>query len=327
MNNKVSMKNQIIKTTSSDLTPAENHPAIVSNAGDAARFAYDEFVYGAISNHHTRRAYRRAVDKFLLWCGDIKLHEIVPRHVRQFMDKSQGSPASKKLYLSAIRHFFDIQVTRHAVILNPALSVRGERYQVIEGKTPEITTPQAHQLLQSIDGATLVNRRDKAIVGILIYTAARIGAVAKLQVKDFYHSGEQYCLRFAEKGGKSREIPIRHSLELYIMDYMADAGITVCNEALPFFQTSFGTTKRFTGRGMTDNDMQRMVKRRMKDAGLPARLSAHSFRSGTATDLLEQGVSREDVQYLLGHADPRTTNLYDRRKRKVTRNIVERISV
>jgi hypothetical protein len=47
----------------------------------------------------------------------------------------------------------------------------------------------------------------------------------------------------------------------------------------------------------------------------------------TITDLLEQNVRLEDVQNLAGHADPRTTRLYDRRGRKVTRNIVERISI
>jgi site-specific recombinase XerD len=70
-----------------------------------------------------------------------------------------------------------------------------------------------------------------------------------------------------------------------------------------------------------------MVKRRMKDAGLPARLSPHSFRVATITDLLKQGVPLEDVQVLAGHADPRTTRLYDRRGRQVSRNIVERISI
>ena len=78
---------------------------------------------------------------------------------------------------------------------------------------------------------------------------------------------------------------------------------------------------------MTAGDIARMVKRRMKDAGLPSRLSPHSFRVTTITDLLDQGVPLEDVQNLAGHADPRTTRLYDRRKRKVTRNIVERISI
>ena len=53
----------------------------------------------------------------------------------------------------------------------------------------------------------------------------------------------------------------------------------------------------------------------------------HSFRVATITDLLTQGVPLEDVQYLAGHADPRTTRLYDRRQKKVTRNIVERISI
>lgn len=67
-----------------------------------------------------------------------------------------------------------------------------------------------------------------------------------------------------------------------------------------------------------------MVKRCMKDVGFPVRLSPHSFRVTTITDLLAQGVPLEDVQY---HADPRTTRLYDRRQRRVTRNIVERISI
>lgn len=82
-----------------------------------------------------------------------------------------------------------------------------------------------------------------------------------------------------------------------------------------------------TGRPMTGNDIGRMVKRRMAAAGLPSRLSPHSFRVATITDLLEQGVPLEDVQNLAGHADPRTTRLYDRRQRRVTRNIVERISI
>lgn len=79
---------------------------------------------------------------------------------------------------------------------------------------------------------------------------------------------------------------------------------------------------------MSENDVLRMVKRRLADAGLPAdRLTCHSFRATTITDLLDQGVPLEDVQYLAGHADPRTTRLYDRRKKQVTRNIVERISL
>ena len=82
---------------------------------------------------------------------------------------------------------------------------------------------------------------------------------------------------------------------------------------------------------MTGIDICRMMKRRLKGAGLPGHFSPHSFRVTTVTDLLEQNVPLEDVgfdvQYLAVHSDPRTTRIYDRRRHKVTRNIVERISM
>jgi integrase/recombinase XerD len=73
--------------------------------------------------------------------------------------------------------------------------------------------------------------------------------------------------------------------------------------------------------------MRQMLKRRLADAGLPELFSPHSFRVAVVTDLLNQNVPLEDVQYLAGHSSPTTTRLYDRRRHKVTRNIVERISI
>jgi site-specific recombinase XerD len=243
------------------------------------------------------------------------------------MDELRGAVPTKKQHLAALRHFFDHLVTRHAVILNPAASVRGERYQVVEGKTPEITVEQARRLLRSVDTSHVVGLRDRAIVGILVYTAARVGAVAKLQVRDYFDAGDQYCLRFSEKGGKSREIPVRHDLQHFMTSYLAAAGIAAAAPDVPLFRTAVRRTRRLTEHPMTAGDMGRTVKRRMRDAGLPARLSPHSCRVAIITDLLSQGVPLEDVQYLAGHADPRTTRLYDRRQRRVTRNIVERISI
>jgi site-specific recombinase XerD len=243
------------------------------------------------------------------------------------VDELPGAVPTKKQHLAALRHFFDLLVVRHAVILNPAASVRGERYQVVEGKTPEISVGQARQLLRNIDTGHVVGLRDRAIVGILVYTAARVGAVAKLQVRDYFDAGDQYCLRFTEKGGKSREIPVRHDLQQFMSCYLAAANGAPTSPDAPLFRTAIRRTKQLTENGMTAGDMGRMVKRRMRDAGLPPRLSPHSFRVATITDLLAQGVPLQDVQHLAGHADSRTTRLYDRRQRRVTRNIVERISI
>jgi integrase/recombinase XerD len=59
----------------------------------------------------------------------------------------------------------------------------------------------------------------------------------------------------------------------------------------------------------------------------PHRFSPHSFRVAVVTDLLNQNVPLEDVQYLAGHSNLRTTQIYDHRRRRVTHNIVERISI
>jgi integrase/recombinase XerD len=306
-------------------------PAIITAAGKAAAFAYAEFFGAEIESLHTYRAYRYAVDQFLAWCGErgLALQRVSPALVGDYVRRHLvGSKPTKKLHLSALRKFFDRLVLRHVLMLNPASSVRAPRYSVVEGKTPAFSVEQARELLASIDTTHVVGLRDRAIIATLIYTAARVGAVAKLRLEDYSPDGNQWWFRFDEKGGKARTIPARHNLQTYIEAYLAAAGIERDPGETPLFRSAVRKTKVLTRVSMTANDVYRMVKRRVRGAGLPARsLTCHSFRATTITDLLNQGVPLEDVQYLAGHADPRTTRLYDRRQKQVTRNIVERISV
>jgi site-specific recombinase XerD len=304
-------------------------PRIVSDASPAAPFVWDEFFRGTLRNPHTRTAYSRAVQKLLLWLEKfgISLAQVTPGMIGGYFDELDGSVPTKKLALAAIRRFFDAMVQRHVMILNPAASVRGERYTVVEGKTPEIAPDQARALLSAINTSTPVGLRDRAVIATLIYTAARAGAVASLRLKDFAHDGTQYALRFAEKGGKSREIPVRHDLERYLQGYLAVAVADDEPKTLPLFRTLVRRTGKFTANPMSGTDIWRMVKRRLKSARLPAQICPHSFRVATVTNLLSQGVPLTDVQFLAGHSDCRTTKLYDRRSQAVSRNLVERISI
>jgi integrase/recombinase XerD len=337
--------NELIKASSVIVPAASGNatlPALIEQAGGAARFAWDEFFYAEHHNPHTQKAYMAAVKRFLAWAEGqgVELPAITPGMLGQYLAGLGGSPAKRNLHLSALRGFFDRLVNRHVVILNPAASVKGVKEQVLEGKTPEITIEQARTLLASItlsrmvktkEGTVevplLVGLRDRAILATLAYTACRAGAVAKLRLQDFQSDGTQYVLRFQEKGGKSREIPVRHDLEGNIRAYVEAAGIAGDAKERPLFRSTLRRTKQLTGNALTSKAICELVKRRLKDAGLPLRLSPHSFRVATITDLLTQGVPLEDVQYLAGHAEPRTTGLYDRRQKKVTRNIVERISI
>ena len=311
---------------------APDLPALVRQAGPAAVFAAEEFFYAALGNEHTRNAYRAAVERFLDRCEQrgLTIERITPKDVGQYFDELRRenlSIASRKLHLAALRHFFDALVRRHAVLLNPALSVRGERYAAVEGKTPEISVPQARSLLASINSETPVARRDRAVLALLAYTASRAGAVAKLRRGDLTELNGEAQLRFTEKGGRSRQIPVRGDLEKILSAYLTAAGLEDTQADTPLFRAALGKTGRLGTGGLSAHDIARMMKRRLRDASLPSELSPHSFRVAVITDLLTQGVPLEDVQRLAGHADPRTTRLYDRRHRKVTRNIVERISI
>lgn len=304
---------------------------LVARAGPEAASASDDFFHGAIRNEHTRRAYRHAVKGILVWAArhGIRLTDITPGDVGRYFDTLAGktSISTRKQHLAALRHFFDGMVTRHVVFTNPALSVRGERYETVEGKTPEITVAHARQLLASISTSNVIGLRDRALLAILTYTAARVGAASALRRGDFYDAGDQWMFHFNEKNGKSREIPVRHDLVGMIFDYLDAAGLRNAPQGTPIFQSAKKNGKELSGAQFHVNDVCRMMKRRLKPLGLSKRLSPHSFRVTTITDLLDQNVPLEDVQRLAGHADPRTTRLYDRRDRQITRNIVERISI
>jgi site-specific recombinase XerD len=316
-------------------------PAIVTEAGPNAEYAYADFFKAKVGNVNTRKAYKRAVDRFLFWCREcgVKLHEVTSfligdylEHALTDKDGHQLAPPSKKQHLAALRHFFDNQQMYHSILINPALSVRGPKYSAHEGKTPAFGDRQVKALLKSIDVGDIVGLRDKTLLMVLAYTAARAGAIAKLRMVDYYSDGTQWWFNFGEKGGKLHLVPARHDLQLQMASYIDDARLRGQPDKSPLFRTARKKRKReprqLSDQGLSGNDLLRIVKRRLKAAGLPANtFCCHSFRATAATDLLKQKVPREEVQYLLGHSDARTTDLYDRTKKEVTRNIVERISI
>jgi integrase/recombinase XerD len=312
-------------------------PPIIQEAGPGAEYAYADFFKAKISNSNTRKAYKRAVDRFLGWCQlrGLTLRQVtsfvVGNYVENHLLDKNGHPLSaptKKQHLAGLRHFFDNQQMYHGVGINPASSVRGPKYSAIEGKTPAFDDRQVRQLLDSIGNGDVVAIRDKTLLMILAYTAARAGAVARLQTRDYFTDGPAWSFHFSEKGGKLHHVPARHDLQVQMELYVKAAGLEGRSDKTPLFRTARKRKRELTERGLNGNDLLRIVKRRLADAGLPpGSFCCHSFRATTATNLLKQKVTREQVQYLLGHSDARTTDLYNRTEKEVTRNIVERISL
>ena len=183
-------------------------PALVAAAGDRAGLRFLEFFAAAIRNPHTRRAYARAVGDFLAWCerhGVPSLAAVQPLHVATWVEvqtRTHAAPTVKQR-LAAVRHLFDWLVTGQVVPANPAASVRGPAYSVRVGKTPVLAPEEARTLLDSIDVTTPVGLRDRALIALMVYSFARVGAALGMRVEDAYVQNRRLwggCTRRAASG-------------------------------------------------------------------------------------------------------------------------------
>lgn len=90
-----------------------------------------------------------------------------------------------KQHLAAIRMLFDWLVTGQVIPLNRAHSVRGPRHSVKKGKTSLLSAEEMRPLLDSIETSKLIGLRDRALIALMGYTFARVGAAVHMKVEDY----------------------------------------------------------------------------------------------------------------------------------------------
>jgi site-specific recombinase XerD len=305
-------------------------PATIAAAGDHAARRFLEFSAATIRNKNTRQAYYRAVEQFFSWVERHKiggLLDIEPLHVSAYIEALQAQVAKPtvKQHLAAIRMLFDWLVTGGVLIVNPAHAVRGPKHVVKRGKTPVLTTDQARLLLDSIDPTTLVGLRDRALIGVMTYAFARVGAVVAMRVEDYFANGKRWWVRLHEKGGKRHEMPAHHKLEAYLDEYIRTAGISADPKS-SLFRSARGRTGELTGEAMHRVDAYRMIQRCAGELGKKVKIGCHTFRATGITAYLEAG-GWKNAQIMAAHESPRTTKLYDRTGDEITLDEVERIAI
>jgi integrase/recombinase XerD len=253
------------------------------------------------------------------------LADVKPVVVAAYIETHPAAAPTVKQHLAAIRMLFDFLVTGQIVPMNPASSVRGPKYVVKRGKTPVLRADEARVLLDSIKIDSIVGLRDRALIGLMCYTFARVSAVVTMRVVDYYENGKRGWIRLHEKGGKRHEVPAHHNAEAYLDAYLEAAGVRDEKKS-PLFR-SVDKHKKITPNAMSRTDVLRMVKRRAQEAGLPSSTCCHTFRATGITAYLENGGTIENAQLIAAHESPRTTKLYDRTGDEITLDEVERIGI
>jgi integrase/recombinase XerD len=275
-------------------------PTIITRAGPTTRKKFFEFFTVPIRNANTRAAYYRAIQQFLAWAdraGYQDLEDLEPITVAAYIEilQRRAAPPTVKQHMAAIRMLFSWLTEKGVLAMNPAREVKTERFSRTEGKTPAFVEGEVQRLLEVIETSTHTSLRDRALLGVLAYTFARIGAVVNLKVEDYYPSGKRFLLRFKEKGGKEKELPVHHKLEELLDEYLKATGLGT-EPGSPLFPAALGKTGKLSRRPLVRTDAADMLKRRLKQAGLPAHYSPHSFRATGITNFLENDGTLEAAQ-------------------------------
>ena len=197
-----------------DLLPAEGaaRPALPAHRTAApvlfspsphAERRFWEFFTAHIRNPNTRLAYFTAARRFAAWCErrGLALHQVEPMVVAAYIEQLSGalSAPSVKQHLAALRMLFDWLVVGQVLPFNPASSVRGPKHVVKTGKTPVLSAAEIRELLDGIDVTTLAGLRDRALLGVLVYSFARVTAAVSMHVADYYTQGPRSFFRLPRK--------------------------------------------------------------------------------------------------------------------------------
>ncbi len=304
-------------------------PALVAASGDRAAYRFLEFFTAHIRNPNTRRAYAGAVGGFCRWAeekGVRSIETVSSVHVAAWVEQlgREASPPTVKQHLAAVRMMFDWLATGGVLPFNPASAVRGPKHSVKKGKTPVLAPEEARALLDAIDATTPVGLRDRALIGLMVYSFARVGAALAMKVEDVYVQNRRLWVRLHEKGGKEHEMPCHHNLEAWLTAYIEGCGLQPKG---PLFQTIQRGTGQLSGSSLPQGNAHAMIRRRAAAAGIDTLIGNHTFRATGITAYLRNGGTLEKAAAMANHASTRTTQLYDRRSDEVTLDEVERVGI
>ena len=317
-------------------------PAVIADQGEKAAERFFTFFTDTIPNKNTRAAYYRNTMRFFAWthAKRLSLHAIKSYHVSAHLAElaTEHATPTVKQHLASLRMLFDWLITGQVIESNPAAAVRAAKHVVKKGKTPVLKADQARELLDSIplkigpepkEGEpdnrppSLIGLRDRALIAVMVFSFARIGAALGMKVEDYYTEGRRAWFRLHEKGGKRHEVPAHHNAEDYLDAYIAAAGIGA-DRKTPLFR-SIDRHRQLTARPMHRINAWRMIKRRAQAIGLPEEICNHTFWATGITAYLENDGTIEHAQQIANHESPKTTKLYD--SDEITLDEVERIMI
>ena len=266
----------------------------------------------------TVEAYRRDLERFTaFWENEFanspaaktplsKVDTLAVRSYLAHLHRDKLANRSLARHLSTLRSFFRWACREGHLEKNPARGLPSPR--VPKTLPRAMSLPDTERLLSAEEEETFVPERERALFELLYATGLRVSEASGLDLADVDFSSR--LVRVMGKGSRERIVPF------------GDAAADALREYLPSREAIRHRAVDSRGRGdeplfvnarggrLTSRSMARLLKRRLRAAGLPEEISPHALRHTFATHLLQAGADLRAIQELLGHASLSTTQKY-----------------
>lgn len=276
----------------------------------------------------TAQAYRLALARLEAFAGDRDPLELTAEELGVFagpwLHKAGVEAIARRPYVAAVRGFYRWAASAREIRADPARTIP---YPKAGRKLPGVMTlAHAERLMWAPDFTTFMGVRDAAMLAILIGAGLRVSGLVAMNesalIQDEVEGRTRVFVRVVEKGGRERRLPLPVEADLLVRMYLEHPElkaidrtledgdrvlwVTTSSRQVPFHEY------RGEARRMTRRNVLHLMKAYGKRAGIPpGELHPHALRHLYGTELAEGEVDLVVRQRLMGHADPKSTAIYD----------------
>lgn len=266
----------------------------------------------------SKRSYRVKVSQWYRWLARIG-YDVRRPGKQQVLDWKHALETDGRStltidgYITAVRLFYRYCVARGYCVADITSGVRtSTRYKGYR-KSP-LTKEDAARLLDSIDTSSIVGKRDKLMIALMMMLALRTCEVERINVADVDNAYGVRVIRVRRKGrhDKSEAVALTPYLDTLLTDYLSEREVHDMSEPL------FMSYRRAHGTRLRSTSISEIVHERLREIGIvDRRITAHSLRHTCACLMLAEGVELETVRDMLGHTSTNTTRLYTAQMQQV----------
>lgn len=258
----------------------------------------------------TIKGYRVCIRQFIKWLKDNQINQPTKDDIKAYklyLKDSNYTNGTKNQYIRAVRHLFK-WLNSEGLYPNIADSIKGFKVVADNTKKDAFTEQEIKKIIDDIDTSSVIGKRDKAIILLMLVGGLRITEVHNMDIQDIEIKNNEYIINIMGKGHTEKDNyikiikPIYEVLKDYLNTRPNKKGID------PLFTS---TSNRALNKRITKETLSQIIKNRFRQSGYDSnKLTAHSIRHTTATLLLKSGADIYKTQHHLRHQDPKTTEIY-----------------